>query len=168
MKLEQIPKEIEMIKRVLNSLEEAHKELVLKSKEPEQPTSTRLERLGFYNVGYLCPYFFLSENEVEKGECILDTGVSMQDIRPSNSFKTEQDAQDAAKRREIIADLWRNSRDFVDGGNNNYCIDYEAISDEFQVYQMSCDQTIGAPFFTEDKAKEMIAKHGDDLKLLLV
>ena len=158
---------LEEFKKEIDEVSSKYWDKLNATSEPEQPTSTRLERLGFYNVGYLCPYFFLSDNKVEQGECILDTGVKMQDVRPANSFKTEQDAQAAAKRREIIADLWRNSKEFVEN-DDNYCIDYDIFSEKFLPYCANDCQTIGAMYFTEDKADEMIAKHGEDLKLLQV
>ena len=157
---------LEEFKKEIDEVSSKYWDKLNATSEPEQPTSTRLERLGFYNVGYLCPYFFLSDNEVEKGECILDTGVSMQDIRPSNSFKTEQDAQDAAKRREIMADLWRNSIKPIEF-EYNYYLYIDDNGDLDRSGDGGCFD-IGKPYFTEDKANEMIAKHGDDLKLLLV
>ena len=134
------------------------KELERLDNKPEE--STRLERLGFYDKGG--DYYSLDTNN---NICPFnELTADIEELIVGNSFKTEQDAQAAAKRREIMADLWRNSVPY------NSCIDY-SIQYDFEddhLYKSRVLQSVGVIYFTEEKADEMIAKHGDDLKLLLI
>lgn len=162
---EQIQEELEETHIKLQELSNTILELQKDLSDPERtrkPTSTRIEKLGFYDKGgdywsldmdnSLCSFY----RDQETGELIV-----------GNSYKTEQDAQAAAKRREIRADLWRNSQIF-DEDNDNYSIRYNRNTGKVIIFNQPSLQAIGAPYFTEEKAQEMIKKHGDDLKLLLI
>ena len=76
----------------------------------------------------------------------------------SNNPEEEQEA----KRREILNDLILNSD--AEGG---YEIIYRSGSGSFNAQLSNGIPPLGTPPMTEEKAKEMIEKWGDDLKLLL-
>lgn len=124
--------------------------------------TTRLERLGFYE-GEGDYYSLDTNNDL----CVFNTpkGTIREELIVGNSFKTEEDALLAAKRNEIRADLLRNSKEFIEG-HPNWTIEYNTRlnTTSMSQYRMIC--TIGATYFTQDKAKEMINKWGNDLKLL--
>ena len=155
---EDIREDLDKLITAQNLLSKELKEL---DNKPEE--STRLERLGFYDKGG--DYYSLDTNN---NICPFnELTADIEELFVGNSFKTEQDAQAAAKRREIMADLWSNSRFFIEN-DCNYCIDMMDLSKTFKPYLAKICQSIGAIYFTRETAEEMIAKHGDDLKLLLI
>lgn len=161
-----IYKEADLLKREMESLVNELKEL---GAEKESKT-TRLEKLGFYEPESKIMYYVLDEcNEITHGISSKDD-IDAQRLIVGNSFKTREDAEAAAKRSEIRADLLRNSKELGVGEDNytvEYCIsDNEFIVELVQGYVALDYNVIGAVYFTKEKAEEMIDKWGDDLKLL--
>ena len=139
------------------------KELEGLDNKPEE--STRLEKLGFYDKGG--DYWSL---DMDNSLCSFYRDQDTGELFVGNSYKTKQDAQAAAKRREIMADLWRNSTPYDKTEFNAiYSIQYDFKDDRFYKCRILTGQSIiGEIYFTQKAAEEMIAKHGDDLKLLLI
>lgn len=162
---EELDEEIKRVKNTIKNLEEASKKLRAKK---EATISTRLERLGVYEPEKGNHYFYINEiNDYEERTSINSESIFIKELIDSgNIYKTKKDAQAAAKRREIMADLWRNSK-VPKIGEYNYFI----YVDEDGRVEKSADEEgfdICKPYFTPKKASEMIKKHGDDLKLLLI
>ena len=135
------------------------KELESLDTKPEE--STRLEKLGFYDKGG--DYWSL---DMDNSLCSFYRDQDSGELFVGNSYKTEQDLQTAAKRREIMADLWRNSKKPINGNYNYYIYFAENGRVEKSADEECFD--IGKPYFTVNKVREMIKKHGDDLKLLFI
>ena len=134
------------------------KELESLDDKPEE--STRLERLGFYDKGG--DYWSL---DMDNSLCSFYQDQKTGELIVGNSYKTEQAARAAAKNRDIMADLWRNSTFYT--WRETCSIIYDHDMGEF-VHQFEHEYQSLCPYFTYDAAKKMIAKHGDDLKLLLI
>ena len=148
------------IKDIEEKLAELRNEL---QEAPEE--TTRLEKLGFYNPVDEGSYFNVTINGRVQFYS-YDTDAYDEACKElGNSFKTKEDAEAAAKRGEIMADLWRNS---VNPKASNYAWSIYLSSDGFDFIRDGGNPTIGSPYFTKEKAQEMIDKWGDDLKLLLV
>ena len=157
---EDIREDLDKLITAQNLLSKELKEL---DNKPEE--STRLERLGFYDKGG--DYYSLDTNN---NICPFnELTADIEELFVGNSFKTEQDAQAAAKRREIMADLWSNSTPYDKTEFNAiYSIQYDFEDDRFYKCRTLLGQTISTMYFTQKTAEEMITKHGDDLKLLLI
>ena len=153
---------LEEFKKEIDEVSSKYWEKLQATVEPEQPTSTRLERLGFYDKDG--DYYSLDTNNKFCSFNELN-GHLIEELIVGNSFKTEQDLQRAAKNREIMADLWRNSTPY--SWRETCSIIYDHDIGEF-VHQFEHKYQRLCPYFTYDAAKEMIAKHGNDLKLLLI
>ena len=149
------------IKDIEEKLAELRNEL---QEAPEE--TTRLEKLGFYNPVDEGSYFNVTINGRVQFYS-YDTDAYDEACKElGNSFKTKEDAEAAAKRREIMADLWRNSKEF-EYHEHNYLIDFSAADQPTLDYHMNFP-VLGVIYFSGRKAQEMIDKWGDDLKLLLV
>ena len=153
---EQIYKEADELKSQMEALTTELKNIG----KATEPTSTRLERLGFYDKGG--DYHAL---DMDNSLCLFYRDQETGELTVGNSYKTEEDAQAAAKRREIMADLWSNSTPYY--WRETCLIIYDHDMGEF-VHQFEYEYQGLCPYFTEEKAKEMIDKWGDDLKLLNV
>lgn len=155
----------EDIIRELNELSEkfyADMEKVVNN-QPEE--TTRLNKLGFYEPkDGIDTYSLNILNEVT-----LLNGMSTESLDKSksygNSFKTREYAEAAAKRNEIRADLLRNSTPYHNDARF-FHIQYDDNDDKFVAFIETDYVSITTMYFTKEKAKEMIDKHGDDLKLL--
>ena len=152
---EDIREDLDKLTKAQNLLSKELKEL---DNKPEE--STRLERLGFYDKGG--DYHAL---DMDNSLCLFYRDQETGELTVGNSYKTEEDAQAAAKRREIMADLWSNSTPYY--WRETCLIIYDHDMGEF-VHQFEYEYQGLCPYFTEEKAKEMIDKWGDDLKLLNV
>lgn len=157
---------IEAITRELNEINERFyadmKKAINKNQPPE---TTRLEKLGFYEPLEGDNFFFCSMGVNEVTSTEYSTNAYSRFPKLGNSYKTKEDAEAAAKRNEIRADLLRNSKEFKLDAENWYiehdvCIN-EISFDSTGYYNDPCKS-----YFTSEKAQEMINKWGDDLKLL--
>jgi len=160
---EQIYKEADELKSQMEALTTELKNIG----KATEPTSTRLERLGFYDKGG--DYHAL---DMDNSLCLFYRDQETGELTVGNSYKTEEDAQAAAKRREIMADLWRNSKKYEWAEYTVYENFYLVYNSEYnKIESVTEDQfwiSFSTPYFTREKAQEMIDKWGDDLKLLNV
>lgn len=133
--------------------------------ENQPPETTRLEKLGFYEPEDETDYFALNTAGEVLGRNGRNLTLLKENIELGNSFKTHEDADAAANRNEIRADLLRNSKEFVFDEPNFY-IEYDLSDHEIAIDSTAYYNDPCKPYFTKEKAREMIDKWGDDLKLL--
>jgi hypothetical protein len=128
----------------------------IKSVKEKDEQKERLERLG--HCEKKPPYWTITQaGNIEE---ITYDSINNNSFR--NTFKEKEHAQQELKRQEILADLIRNS-----DPEESYQIIYNTEKEIFVPHYTLIFPSIGQPPMTEEKAKEMICKWGDDLKLLL-
>lgn len=120
-----------------------------------------------YDLKYGDEYFFLTESGIVQGGIWRDDMISLSMLSIGNMFLTEEDAEFAIERLEVIAELKKYAKEFSDEEWENRDLNKHCIRYDFRfciVYVMVSFSIKGTELYfeSEEKAKEAIEAVGDD------
>lgn len=105
-------------------------------------------------------YFINGSGSIEYAKW-SDLGIEKGRLNFGNVFKTREEAEYEVERRKVIHELKRFSRNF-EIYKNNYCIKYDMISKNINVYNNYVFATGELVFATEKDARDAIASVGEE------
>lgn len=120
-----------------------------------------------YDLKYGNEYFFLTESGIVQGGIWRDDMISLSMLSIGNMFLTEEDAEFAIERLEVIAELKKYAKEFSDEEWLNQSIVKHFIIFDYEDHTINigyvCSTKVSDIYFeTEEKAQEATKAVGED------
>ena len=128
---------------------------------------TVYEPKTIYDLKYGDEYFFLTESGIVQGGIWRDDMISLSMLSIGNMFLTEEDAEFAIERLEVIAELKKYAKEFSDEEWLNQSIVKHYIIFDYEDHVINigyvCFTKVSDIYFeSEEKAQEAIEAVGED------
>lgn len=128
---------------------------------------TVYEPKTIYDLKYGDEYFFLTESGIVQGGIWRDDMTSLSILSIGNMFLTEEDAEFAIERLNVIAELKKYAKEFSDEEWLNQSIVKHFITFDYEDHAINigyvCSTKVSDIYFeSEEKAQEVIKAVGED------